>query len=90
MNWYKKLWSHIGGRPWTYIIRDVWHEAEWLMQLFWFGLGFWAAFCISWQWGLVAWGIYTFGYINGHCHWGTKWIKGQTGNGAGAEGKKAG
>lgn len=23
---YKWLWTHIGGRPWTYIIRDSYHN----------------------------------------------------------------
>jgi len=23
---YKKMWSRVGGRPWTYIIRDSYHN----------------------------------------------------------------
>jgi len=34
---------------------------------------------LGWQIALIIWGIYTFGYINGHFHWGKKWIKGQKG-----------
>jgi len=82
---YKWFWSKLGGRPWTYIIRDVWHEAEWLLQTIWFWMGVAACFLYVvpdwhlnwWQKLLVLWGIYTFGYINGHLFWGTKWIKGQ-------------
>jgi len=31
---YKALWSRIGGRPWTYIIRDSYHSKP----LLWFAL----------------------------------------------------
>ena len=31
---YKALWSRIGGRPWTYIIRDYYHR----WPLFWLAL----------------------------------------------------
>jgi hypothetical protein len=36
---YKWLWTHIGGRPWTYIIRDSWMQNPiyWLIALL--GLG---------------------------------------------------
>ena len=32
---YRALWSKIGGRPWTYIIRDTWHKFEglWIIAL---------------------------------------------------------
>ncbi len=35
MNPYKWLWSKIGGRPWTYIIRDSYHAhpLAWLAAL---------------------------------------------------------
>jgi len=79
MNIYKWLWSKIGGRPWTYIIRDIWNEAEWLIQLIWFGIGVSCGVYFGWKLALIAWGIYTFGYISGHLFWGTKWIKGQRG-----------
>ena len=79
MNPYKWLWSKIGGRPWTYILRDVWHEAEWVYQALWFAIGVVAASHFGWKGALIAFGIYTFGYINGHLWWGTKYIKGQKG-----------
>ena len=82
-NLYKKLWSLIGGRPWTYIYRDIWHTYEILMQAQWF----WAAILVLWLLGisiplkelLVGWVIYTFGYINGHFFWGTPYRAGQKG-----------
>jgi hypothetical protein len=35
VNLYKWLWSEIGGRPWTYILRDAWDNAEffWIVGL---------------------------------------------------------
>jgi hypothetical protein len=79
MNIYKWFWSKIGGRPWTYIIRDVYHEAEWLIQTIWFALGVVVGLFSIWQVAVFLWLIYTFGYINGHLFWGTKWIQGQKG-----------
>lgn len=78
-NLYKKLWSLIGGRPWTYIFRDVWHEAEWVYQALWYAIGITVGIHFGWKIALIALGIYTFGYINGHLWWGTKYIKGQKG-----------
>ena len=91
MNWkqwlgynaYKKLWSLIGGRPWTYIYRDIYRTYEIFIQAQWF----WTAILILWLLGFTIplkmlaafWMIYTFGYINGHFFWGTRYIKGQKG-----------
>jgi len=35
INLYKWLWTRIGGRPWTYIIRDSYHNHPlwWLLGL---------------------------------------------------------
>ena len=35
MNPYEWLWRRIGGRPWTYIIRDSWHAypLPWIIGL---------------------------------------------------------
>ena len=82
-NLYKKLWSLVGGRPWTYIYRDLWHTYEILMQVQWF----WIAVLVLWLLGvsvplkdlLIFWAIYTFGYINGHFFWGRDWIPNQPG-----------
>ena len=78
-NLYKWLWSHIGGRPWTYIWRDIYHEAEWLIQTVWFATGVAVGIYFSWKLALIMWAIYTYGYINGHFFWGTPWIKRQRG-----------
>jgi len=79
MNLYKILWSTIGGRPWTYIYRDIYHKYEWFMHLQWFVIGMVVALLFGWRTGLAIFGIYTFGYINGHFFWGRDWIAGQRG-----------
>ncbi len=32
---YQKLWTGLGGRPWTCILRDTWHKLEglWIIGL---------------------------------------------------------
>jgi hypothetical protein len=83
MNLYKWLWSRIGGRPWTYIYRDIWHKYEILMQAQWF----WTAVLVLWllgqsiplAWLLVGWAVYTDGYINGHFFWGTSYVPDEEG-----------
>ena len=80
MNWYKAIWSKIGGRPFTYILRDIWHEAEWVFQTIFFGLGVLTAWLTnSWSLTLILWGVYTLGYIAGHLFWGKDYIKIQRG-----------
>ena len=78
-NLYKKLWILIGKRPWTYIWRDLWTQAEIMMQALWFLTGVVIYYFFGW-WGVIFfWIFYTYGYINGHFFWGTKHIKGQRG-----------
>lgn len=87
MNWkkwlgynaYKKLWSLIGGRPWTYIMRDFYHEVEYVIIVGFFILGYFARDWLSFRdFWLIIGGV-TVGYILGHLFWGRKWIKGQQG-----------
>ncbi len=77
-NWnlYKILWKLIGGRPWTYILRDAWHKVEglWIIALVAIGamLGhFW--------WNMIFWFllIFAIGYIAGHLFWGKDYIPDQ-------------
>ena len=79
MNLYKELWSRIGGRPWTYIIRDTWHKFEWFWIAGLMALGGWTAA----TWGLPVLfeglAVFTVGYIFGHFFWGTQWQPGQKG-----------
>lgn len=79
MNWYKLLWSHIGGRPWTYIIRDVYHSTEYLIILALILVGVLMGKHLSWSIVWLVMGIFTIGYIGGHLFWGQKYIPGQKG-----------
>ena len=75
---YKTLWQAIGGRPWTYIMRDIWHKYEGLCIIILVTLG---ALLGHWLWPLAFWLllIFAIGYIAGHLFWGTKYIPDQTG-----------
>jgi hypothetical protein len=77
---YKKLWSLVGGRPWTYIYRDVWHRYEYVVQAQWFFFGLAVYHFLGWYGAMLFWIFYTLGYINGHFFWGRRYIPGQTGN----------
>ena len=79
MNLYKELWSRIGGRPWTYIIRDFWHKYEGLCIVALVAIG---VFLGRWHSNellmlLVAFAV---GYIAGHLFWGTEYKPGQRGD----------
>ena len=78
-NAYKWLWTRIGGRPWTYIIRDVYHQIEWLSQMTWLVIGGIVGMYFGWPGIGVFIVLYTLGYLNGHFHWGTKYIQNQRG-----------
>jgi len=75
---YKALWSRIGGRPWTYILRDTWHKFEglWITGLVAIG-----ALLGHWLWDLIFWFLLVFalGYIAGHLFWGTEYVPDQQG-----------
>ena len=76
INIYKMLWSMIGGRPWTYILRDTWHKFEGLWIIGLIALG--AVLGRLW-WDLVFWFLLVFslGYIAGHLFWGKEYIPNQ-------------
>jgi hypothetical protein len=78
INIYKALWSAIGGRPWSYILRDMWHKYEGLCIIALVTLG---AVIGHWLWPLVFWLllVFAFGYIAGHLFWGKKYIPNQQG-----------
>ena len=78
-NLYKKLWSLVGGRPWTYIYRDIYRKFEYFIQLQWFVTGWFIYYYFGLK-GIIAFLVsYTWGYINGHFFWGSKIVKGQKG-----------
>jgi hypothetical protein len=75
-NLYRRLWQTIGGRPWTYILRDIWHKYEGLCII---GTIIVGAALGHWLWPLVFWLLLVFalGYLSGHLFWGTRYIPGQ-------------
>jgi hypothetical protein len=74
---YRRLYRRFGGRPWTYILRDIWHELEYLPGCLLFASGFAAGRFFGWEALLAGWAVFTFGYIAGHLFWGTPWRRGQ-------------
>lgn len=82
MDFYRLLWSKIGGRPWTYIARDIYHRVEYfiLVSLFIGGYAVGYSHITGWKWFLVIMAAYTIGYIHGHFFWGTDYVPGQKGD----------
>ncbi len=81
MDLYKALWSRIGGRPWTYIARDIYHQLEYLMLVTLFTSGYFLgnSDLVSWKWFLIIMVAYTVGFIHGHFFWGKEYIPDQNG-----------
>ncbi len=76
---YKWWWQRLGGRPWTYILRDWWGDYEffWIVGLV--SLGIWLGHIFTWQTVLKGWLIFSVGYIAGHLFWGKEYILNQQG-----------
>lgn len=77
-NIYHALWQAIGGRPWTYILRDIWHKYEGLCIIALVAIGALLGYRL---WPFVFWLLLAFalGYIAGHLFWGKKYIPDQQG-----------
>jgi len=77
-NIYHTLWRAIGGRPWTYILRDIWHKYEGLCIIALVAIGAILGYRL---WPFVFWLLLVFalGYIAGHLFWGKKYIPNQQG-----------
>ena len=74
---YKMLWSRIGGRQWSFIARDFWHNYEGLCILGLVAGGAVACHFFGLLWVLIALGIFMLGYVAGHLFWGKEWIEGE-------------
>ena len=76
---YKWWWTRLGGRPWTFILRDVWHKLElvWIVGLV--SLGVWMGHHYDWVEVLKIIGVFALGYAAGHLFWGKPYIKNQRG-----------
>ena len=83
-SFYRGLWRSVGGRPWTYILRDAWHRLEglWIMGLVAVG-----ALLGHLLWERILWLLLAFalGYVAGHLFWGKEYIRGQQGDKGAAE-----
>lgn len=77
MNVYRWIWTRIGGRPWTYIIRDVWHKAEFVWIVCLVSLGMYIGHNCDFRSILIIWLIFSIGYLFGHLFWGKDYISGQ-------------
>ena len=77
MNLYKWFWSRIGGRPWTFIIRDWWHKFEGLWIIGLVACGAVASHYLGLVSVLIGLVIFALGYIGGHLFWGKKYIPDQ-------------
>jgi len=66
---YKWLWTRLGGRPWSDIIRDTWRQFEffWIVGLV--TLGVCLGHIFDWQRILLIWLIFSLGYLCGHLFW---------------------
>ena len=78
-NLYKKLWSLIGKRPWTYIIRDARQKypTPWML-----GVMLVSSMLGHYYWGwllLIGCVVLLIGILWGHLWWGTKHIPNQQG-----------
>ncbi len=83
MDFYRMLWSRIGGRPWTYIARDIYHRVEYLVlvSLVITGYAIGETGLVSWKLFLVIMTAYTIGYVHGHFFWGKEYVPNQKANG---------
>jgi len=73
MNPYKWLWSRIGGRKWTWIMRDFAYQNPFLLIMIAFALGIALHSLVEWN---DVWKFFA-GLLLAHLFWGTKWRKGQ-------------
>jgi len=66
----------MGGRPWTYILRDAWHKVEGLWII---GLVAAGVLLGHWWWQIVPRLLLAFavGYVCGHLFWGKEYVPGQ-------------
>lgn len=71
---YQWLFTHIGGRMWTYIIRDSYHDVPllWLIGLVVVGAAI--GHYVGWMTFLKFMGIFLVGVLAGHLFWGSRYI----------------
>jgi hypothetical protein len=77
MKIYKAIWKVIGGRPWTYILRDIWHKYELFWILILISTGVYLGHHYDWLAVLKIIGVFALGYLGGHLFWGKEYIPDQ-------------
>lgn len=78
-NPYKWLYTRIGGRPWTFILRDFYHKFEYLIIIGFFSVGYFVRPYLTLREFYLVVGIGTFCFILGHLFWGKLYIPNQQG-----------
>jgi hypothetical protein len=78
-NWYKWLWTRVGGRPWTFIMRDCYHQAPIPTILFLLAVGATLGKYVGWKALLIYLVVLLLGNLVGHLFWGSKYIENQQG-----------
>jgi len=76
---YKWWWSRIGGRPWTFMMRDFYHKFEYLVIILCFTMGYFIHPYLTFREFCLITGVGTACFLLGHLFWGKKWIEGQQG-----------
>lgn len=71
---YRAFWKHVGGRPWTFIIRDFAYQNPLLVLLIGINIGFWLAPYLR----VIGLSYFAAGLLAGHLFWGTKYIPGES------------
>lgn len=66
--WYKALWSRLGGRPWTYIARDLNREWPLLFPLVFLSIGIAIGRIAKKHWWKILLAILA-GIVIGHIFW---------------------
>lgn len=74
---YKWWWSRIGGRPWTFILRDLWHKFEFVWIIGLISIGVWMGHQFDWLTVLKILSIFAVGYTFGHLFWCKKYQEGE-------------
>ncbi len=80
MDFYKWIWSHTTGRPFTYLLRDIWHKCEFVWILGLIAVGVAMGHHYDWTMTLKIIGVFTLGFIFGHLFWGKEWVEDQQGS----------
>lgn len=70
--WYHWLWSHTTGRPYTYIIRDFYHELPFPFMLIEAGGIYLFNHYLHTNW--MVWVYISIGVLIGHLFWGKDYI----------------